>query len=70
MYVAKTIHQGNNFKKLLRGNITKNRQQLLSISENHIEVFDFEIDRKSNIPYLLLSVEQSFLFHILDAEVI
>jgi hypothetical protein len=70
MFVVKTIHRGNNFKKLLRGKITKNIPQLISISENHIEVFDYEIDENLNIPYLLLNIEQYFIFHILDAEVI
>lgn len=70
MQVIKTIHRGNNFKKLLRGKITKNIPQLISVSENHIEVFNCEIDENLNIPYLLLNIEQNFIFHILDAEVV
>ena len=37
--------------------------------ENHLEVFDYEIDQNLRIPFLLLDIEQNFIFHIFDAEV-
>ena len=70
MFVAKTIQKGNKFKKLLKAKASKSRPQLISISENHLEVFDYEIDENLKIPYLLLDVEQKFIFHIFDAEVL
>ena len=69
MLISKSIIRGNNFKKFLRAKASKTRPQLISISENHLEVFDYDIDMELKIPYLVLDVEQTFLFHILDSEV-
>ena len=69
MYVAKNLNRGNNFKKFLKGKITKAESQLVSVSENHLEVFDFKIDHSLNISFLVLDFEQTFIFHIFDAEV-
>jgi hypothetical protein len=69
------LHKGNFIKEIFRGSFmeyksSSNKNQIISISEKSIELFEYSYDENLKINFLEPIFSQDLFIHILNAEIL